>query len=151
MIEIKLQNDKKNQNLFKQLIKKTSNFTPLMKVMSETLLYAVQENFETEGERLSGGGWQEHSKVTEEKYKKEGKWPAVLLQQSGLLLGDITPDYDNNSAQVGTNKEYATIHNFGGQAGWGRKVTIPQREFMTVNREDEEDLVNDVFDYLNSK
>ncbi len=36
---------------------------------------------------------------------------------------------------VGTKLPYAAIHNFGGQAGRGRKVRIPARPFMGVSAE----------------
>ncbi|MBI5939718.1 MAG: phage virion morphogenesis protein [Caulobacterales bacterium] len=38
---------------------------------------------------------------------------------------------------VGTNVVYAAIHNFGGQAGRGKKVTLPARPYMGISDGDE--------------
>jgi phage virion morphogenesis protein len=37
---------------------------------------------------------------------------------------------------VGTNRVYAAIHQLGGQAGRGRKVTIPARPYLGVSAAD---------------
>ena len=58
--------------------------------------------------------------------------------------------YDNDTALVGTNIIYAAIHNFGGQAGRNRKVTIPQREFLVLTNEDEQSLMDDVQEYFSN-
>ena len=55
---------------------------------------------------------------------------------------------DNDTALVGTNMEYAAIHNFGGMAGRNRKVRIPQREFMTLTNDDKQGLMDDVQTYF---
>ena len=50
--------------------------TPVMRAISETMLDAIQENFETEGARLPGGKWEEWSEATKEareRRRKEGK------------------------------------------------------------------------------
>lgn len=46
---------------------KLSDLTPVMRTISETMHNAVMENFETEGKRLSGGGWPGLSDATKEK------------------------------------------------------------------------------------
>lgn len=38
-----------------------------------------------------------------------------VLQDSGQLAASVTTDYSSNFAQIGTNKEYAAIHQFGGK------------------------------------
>ena len=55
-----------------------------------------------------------------------------ILQKSGQLATSITSHHDDSSATVGSGKEYAAIHQFGGQAGHGRKVSIPARPFLPL-------------------
>lgn len=150
------------QNYFTRLIKKTSDFTPLTRSISETMLLAVQRNFDNEGRPQK---WIGLSPVTIKermknkvrirdkktqafvKYKKKGMekqyrtkpvkptWPGKILQrqgQAGGLLGSVNAKYDSTSASVGTNKTYAKILHFGGKAGKGLKATIPARPYMLL-------------------
>jgi phage virion morphogenesis protein len=55
-----------------------------------------------------------------------------LLVDSGFLSGNIFPSVSGNTLTIGTPAQYAAIHQFGGQAGRGRKVTIPARPFLPV-------------------
>lgn len=43
---------------------------------------------------------------------------------AGLILDTLAP---------GSNKPYAAIHHLGGQAGRGKKVTIPARPYLPIN------------------
>jgi phage gpG-like protein len=54
----------------------------------------------------------------------------------------------SDSVTVGTNVEYAAIHNFGGQAGRGRKVMIPARPFLVVQDEDITEMKSVIGDHL---
>ena len=61
-----------------------------------------------------------------------------ILQQTGALRGDIHYQYDDSHVEWGTSGRipYAGIHQFGGQAGRGRKVTIPARPYLGRNAGD---------------
>lgn len=78
----------------------------------------------------------------------------ILRSKSGLYnsIGDEAKGgilrVENNSVTIGTRIPYAAIHQFGGQAGRGRKVTIPARPYMGVSpaaRGDIIDLINSYF------
>lgn len=58
------------------------------------------------------------------------------LRDTGRLMNSMGRHVSSDKVQVGTNVVYAAIHNFGGQAGRGRKVTIPARPFMLLQDED---------------
>lgn len=66
-----------------------------------------------------------------------GKKPLIL---SSGLMRSFTYDATNDSVTVGTNwgagsiKGGAAIHQFGGMAGRGRKVKIPARPFMPIDK-----------------
>ncbi len=132
------------------------NREPLMRNLSEQLHECVMENFEQEGRPA----WKPIS--------RDGK----ILNDTGRLKGSISPDYDNNTARVGTNVEYAAIQNFGGKtsphvirpkhkkalAFGGRIVkavnhpgsNIPARPFLSITAEDEADLKETIEAYLNN-
>ena len=64
---------------------------------------------------------------------------SLKLVESGHLKRSIQSHSDlrQKSVSVGTNLEYAAIHQFGGRAGRGHKVNIPARAFLPVNAKGE--------------
>lgn len=126
-IEVKI-DDKQLQQALNKLTDKCSDLRPLMQNIAGTLEDSVEENFENEGSPK----WKELSKVTIKQRKKKGYWPSRILQVSGELASSITSSYDSSSAVVGTNKVYATIHQFGGKAGRNKKVKITARPYLKI-------------------
>lgn len=72
---------------------------------------------------------------------KEAKRPAtraklmgasLTLVDTGTLLRSIKYTVDSNRSivYIGTNIEYAAIHQFGGKAGRNKSVKIPKRPFL---------------------
>lgn len=59
-----------------------------------------------------------------------------ILQVSGNLRDSITHNAAPDQVEVGTNVAYARIHQFGGKAGRGRKVTVPPRAFLGLDADD---------------
>lgn len=86
------------------------------------------------------------------------------LTKDGHLGDSITSAADRRSAQWGTNRIYAAIHQFGGvikAKGTGglrfkigerwsnkRQVTIPKRAFLGLSTADERDILDLVSDHL---
>lgn len=58
------------------------------------------------------------------------------LLDTGRLRNSITSRASNDFAEVGTATVYARIHQFGGKAGRGRKVTIQARPFIGMSADD---------------
>lgn len=168
-------NSKAIQEYLKQAQRKLDNMSPLMGTISETMYEAVRKNFDEQGrpkwEKLSKATEAERSgmslkeylgktvkkrKSNKEKKKKVKTWPGKILQREGMrgggLLGSISPDHDDTTAVVGSSMPfktgYAAIHHFGGKAGRGNKVTIPERPFLVLTNEDLEDIQQDAIDYL---
>ena len=104
---------------------------PAMEIIGEAVVASVQRNFE-EGGRPNG--WQPLSPVTTA-MKKGG---SILVGKGfgGGLLGSIHAEAQPDVVYIGTDKVYGAIHQLGGQAGRGRKVTIPARPFLMVQDED---------------
>jgi phage virion morphogenesis protein len=60
-----------------------------------------------------------------------------ILTFSSELRNSIAPtEIRANGIVIGTNKIYAAIHQFGGQAGRGKKVPIPARPYLLFQDED---------------
>lgn len=68
----------------------------------------------------------------------------AILQDTGVLRGSIRVYSEKNSVTIGaarvktkagTHMEYAAIHQFGGMAGRGKKVRIPARPFLPVDKD----------------
>lgn len=55
-----------------------------------------------------------------------------ILIQNGDLMRQFNVLANDNSVTVGNTMRYAAIHQFGGKAGRGRKVTIPARPFLPI-------------------
>lgn len=79
---------------------------------------------------------------------KTEKWPGQILQVSGKLASSISTFYDDNSAIIGSNKEYAAIHQLGGDAGKNKKVKIPARPYLALTQNDILEILQASVQYL---
>ncbi|MDN8053830.1 putative phage Mu G virion morphogenesis protein [Burkholderia aenigmatica] len=121
------------------------DLSPAMRKIAQALHKVTEDNFAAEGRPK----WTplaeatKHARLGGKKtYKKNGELTAAaqrrqdagfrILQHTGDLAGNISTDYDSTQAVVGSNKEYAAIHQFGGMAGRGRKVEIPARPYLPL-------------------
>ena len=143
-IEIKI-DDKEIQQYLKKLAEKTENLRPLMKNIAGIMMDSVEENFEKEGrpEKCTA-----LAKPTIKQRTKKGYYPGKILQMRGDLAASITSKYDDNSAVVGTNKAYAAIHQFGGNAGRNKKVEIPTRPYLNLGDKENTEIIKEVQNYL---
>jgi len=66
----------------------------------------------------------------------------------GELVASITSKYDDNSAVVGTNKRYAAIQQFGGNAGRNKKVEIPARPYLKLTDSENAEILSEVKNHL---
>ena len=121
-IEIKIDNKDVERKLL-ELAQKGENLRPLMKNIAGIFASATEENFKNEGRPDK---WTELSEATKKQRTKKKKWPGQILQVSGQLASSISTQYDDESAIIGSNLDYAAIHQLGGQAGKNKKVTITE-------------------------
>lgn len=129
MFEIKIDSEAVMATL-ERLARSAHDATPLMASIATELHSQTEENFAAEGRPK----WLGLSPATIAKRSKRGQWPGKILQLSaGGLAPSISASSDANSATIGSNKVYAAIHQLGGQAGRGRKVTIPARPYLPVD------------------
>ena len=138
----------KLQGKLERLSKALENKTPLLRRIANTMQNTIEESFDKQASPF-GEKWKPNAPKTLQ--KKRGN---KILIQSGLLSQSFTQKVTGSSAQVGTNKEYAAIHQFGGKAGRGKKVNIPARPFMPIKQNGEipkdlgDRLEREVVDYL---
>jgi phage virion morphogenesis protein len=78
----------------------------------------------------------------------KGHYPGKILQVEGQLATSITTYYDKESAIIGSNLAYAAIHQLGGQAGKGKKTTIPARPYLVLTNGDLSEILLLLFKYL---
>lgn len=106
------------------------NPQPLMRGISAELLSLTETAFEKEGD---GQKWPKLALSTIRQREKKGHWPGKMLQVSaGGLAASVQPFSNSKEAGLSVSKPYAAIHQFGGQAGRGRKVAIPARPYLPM-------------------
>jgi phage virion morphogenesis protein len=100
----------------REIARRIENTAPAMLEIKGVMLDAVEQNFEQEGAdyRYLQPHWVDLAPSTKKRRAAQGKWPGRILQVSGRLASSITGDSGNGFATVGTNLEYAAIHQFGG-------------------------------------
>ncbi len=143
-IEIRIDNNAVEEALLK-VASKSEDLRPLMKNLAGIMADAVEENFEQEGRPDK---WQELAESTIKHRKKTKHWPGRILQVEGQLATSITTQYDNESAVIGSNLAYAAIHQLGGQAGKGKKVTIPTRPYLSLSKMEHQEIILNTQSYL---
>ena len=143
-IEIKIDNNDVERKLL-ELAQKSENLRPLMKNIAGIFASATEENFKNEGRPDK---WTELSEATKKQRTKQKKWPGQILQVSGQLASSISTQYDDESAIIGSNLDYAAIHQLGGQAGKNKKVEIPARPYLKLTDDNFNEILDATEHYL---
>lgn len=143
-IEIKIDNKEVESRLL-DLAQRSENLRPLMKNIAGIFAYSTEENFKNEGRPDK---WTELSESTIKQRTKNKQWPGMILQVSGQLASSVNTYYDNDSAVIGSNLDYAAIHQFGGQAGRNKSVEIPARPYLQLIPEDFEEILSMTENFL---
>ena len=142
-IEIKIDNKEVNKKLL-DLATRGENLRPLMKNIAGIFAYSTEENFKVEGRPK----WQDLAESTKKQRKKKGTYPGLILQVTGQLASTVNTYYDDNSAVIGSNFDYAAIHQLGGQAGKGLKTEIPARPYLQLTDDDFAEIIDETTVFL---
>lgn len=121
MLEISLDASRLEHGL-DRLLKNAANIRPMMRAIATEMVSLTEDNFENES--WGGERWKQSKRAAD-----GGK----TLQLTGQLAASISTQVGNGFAQIGSNKKYAAIHHLGGQAGRGKKVTLPARPYLPIN------------------
>ena len=126
--------EKASEILFKRLIKNSKDLKrPLINIRA-TLLSSTDKTFEAQGRPRK---WKDLKPSTKRKRAKMGKWPAKILQVSGSLASSVNGKIEGNTVKIGSNKEYAMIHQKGGTIKTKKaSIKIPARPFLVIQDED---------------
>lgn len=103
----------------KKMTSKFRNRKPILTAMGAALKSVTMEAFRNPSVRMAA--WKPTKKDTGRQ---------ILIQSGRLARSVRIVNVSNSSVEVGLDPIYAAIHQFGGQAGRGRKVTIPARPFI---------------------
>jgi len=114
-----------------RLLAATANLKPVFDEIGSALLATTEQRFEAEA-GPDGVPWAAHSAAT---LLRRGS-SARKLRDKGHLYQSLTYASGRLKAEVGTNRIYARIRQFGGKAGRGRKVTIPARPYLGISADD---------------
>jgi phage virion morphogenesis protein len=106
-----------------RLIAVSARPSAMMRDIGGYLLFSTQRRFETET-GPDGVKWPALSPRTAKARAGRGKVRGTdhILRQSVRLYNSLTMASDDTTAQVGTNVEYAAIHQFGGP------IQMPERQ-----------------------
>ena len=147
-IEVK---DRAVQELLAKLASRAGGLSPVLAAIGNDITERTKRRFETSS-GPDGAPWAPNSAATlgmlsarlggqKSKVKKDGSLNAggqralankKPLIDSGFLRQQIVPSVSGDTLSVTATPKYAAIQQFGGQAGRGRKVTIPARPFLPV-------------------
>lgn len=139
------------QDALQALSKRVSNMQPILQAIGEDIMERTKQRFGTstgpDGQRWQGnalatvqallarerarkGGVLKNGNLS--KKVQTGLTGKKLLVDTGSLARQFHVSANANSVTVGNSMIYAAIHQFGGKAGKGKKVTIPARPFLPV-------------------
>lgn len=99
--------DTEVQALLAQLADRISNRQPVMKAIGAIIRESVRTNFHEGGRPVK---WKPSKRGNADKVPGR---TAGTLRDTGRLMNSITLIADNNRVVVGTNVEYAAVHQFG--------------------------------------
>ena len=106
--------------------------------------YSTEENFKNEGQPR----WVDLAESTKKQRQKSGHYPGQILQVTGQLASSISTYYDDDSAVIGSNLEYAAIHQLGGKAGRNKAVSIPARPYLQLTDENFEEILKSTEEFF---
>lgn len=92
-----------------ELAERGTNLTPIMAVIADDLVAAVNDRYESEGD----GEWPPHAESTLRKRRGGGRG-AKLLQDTGILAGSTAADYGADFAEAFSGVDYLKYHLEGG-------------------------------------
>lgn len=108
------------------------NMAPALQEIGAEFAERTRQQF-SQGQSPAGQPWRPLSAVTQAMRhgRRAGGQP---LLDTGRLRASIgaAVQPDGRSVSISTNVPYAAIHQYGGQAGRGRKVRIPARPYLPL-------------------
>lgn len=105
-------------------------------ILGETLKKIHTARFKAEQDP-DGKNWKPLAGSTLALKRKRGK-STKILRQDGYLADKTAYNVTSDNVEFGSQETYARLHQFGGNAGRGKKVAIPARPWLGVGDKDEQ-------------
>ena len=142
MITVEIKDDEITSSLLK-LGAALTDMSPVMASIGEALVASAKKRF-PEGVSPDGAKWAPKSKAT------RSPDPRPLFGPSKMLSSQIFAISSAESVEVGSNRVYAAMMQFGGTKEayphlWGN---IPARPFLGISDEDRTEVLATIADYL---
>lgn len=146
--------DQQARAALKTLATRVQHPAAVLHTIAEGITERTKHRFDT-GKGPDGVAWKPNSAATlamlsarlaasKSNRKKDGSLNAKgsralankkVLTESGFLRQQIVPSSTDTSLSVTETALYAAIHQFGGKAGRGLKVTIPARPSLPIHQD----------------
>lgn len=153
MMTINIQGEKQVIQVLENMRARASNLTPAMKQIGSLVKNASGENFKNQSApdgtvwkplsmatliaramRLSGGKGIRNKNGSVKKGSQRVISSAKILLDTGVLRASVqVQDVTQQSVTIASRLKYSAIHQWGGKAGRGNKVTVPARPFLGTN------------------
>ena len=147
-VSVEVINLKQVQQAFDQLKKNTTDLKPVFADIGEAMLNNTRDRLEA-GSDIYGNAFVPLKPKTL-KYKKKNR-DKVLIDE-GYLHGTLAYQLVHNGVELGSDRKYAAIHQFGSANGTFKKPSgIPARPFLGVTPQDEQEIINIIRDHISSK
>lgn len=135
------------QRDMKRLYGKLQDMTPVWETIGDALVASTKDRMAAE-QTPDGASWPALSPVTIAAREAAGHNAKGILRASGTLIDTLNYRVEPTRLTLGSGLVYAAIHQFGGQAGRGLKVTIPQREYLGLSEADRQMIGEILTDWL---
>lgn len=118
---------------FKVLKRRAQSAEPAFRRFGVDMLRSTDRNFVMQGRRDAAVGvWAPLSPTTIARRRKgSGAGSPLILQDTGRLRGSITFQASSRHLEVGTNVEYAGMHQQGGR--WGTSKRVHRNAFVKAH------------------
>jgi phage virion morphogenesis protein len=135
------------QRAMAQALSRANDLTPAMQDIGEHMLLATRDRFDTET-APDGSKWAALSpRYAARKARMRGALKGILTRR-GTLRDTIRYKASATEVIIGSDRPYAAIHQLGGQAGRGKRATIPARPFLGISPQDQEEILRILGDYI---
>lgn len=152
------------QALLRQAGDRLADPSPLLREIGAALVQSTRERFDTMSDptgkkwaalspdtklsRMGGARRVYTKKMTFRKGAADKMSRMTILFRQGHLRNSITARANRTGVEIGTNLVYGALHQFGGRAGRGQKITIPARPYLGVSATDEDRIATLAQEYL---
>lgn len=132
-ITVDIKGDKEFIAYLDRIAQRAGSAKPAFEIAGQVIATSIRKTFIAQGRPEK---WTPLSPRTLASKNKRGSKILINRGMAGGLMGSIHSDPSDVNVRIGTDKVYGAIHQFGGKAGRGLKVNIPQREYLVIQDED---------------